>query len=670
VSDTAAPIQGGDILEREADSLRGLGNDPLLQPTKIELPAALTTARPIFSLENWINAAGLDALSADTSLSDTEAALIALRERLPADLDALSRRTLRQTVLARLRDRAVPHSAAMVDAALGPVPRPTNMADDRPRRSQATLLISLARDTGAEFFHDDDQAYVLVRVKDHRETYPLRSKLGRAWLQGLLIDATEKCASSQAIADATNALEALALRGPEYHVYVRIAVCNGAIYIDLGDPTWRVVEITEAGWRVVLESRVRFRRPRGLMALPEPKLGGTITALRPFVNLTDDDFTMLVAWLLAALRGRGPYPVLVLNGEQGSAKSTLSRIIKALLDPNLAPLRGEPREPRDLMIAAVNNHVLAFDNLSYVRLSDELCRLATGGGFSTRTLYENREEEIFDAVRPVVLNGIAELATRPDLVSRAVCLHPPPIRDDKRRDEAVFWADFERTRPQILGALLTIVGAALAAEADVRLDAKPRMADFAVWIVAAEPACPWRAGDFMNVYAGNRQQAIEANLDGDPLGDLVRGLAAEGWTGTAKELLDALNKITPEATQRQNGWFKRPRQVSDALRRLAPALRSLGVDVVFGKRTGMARPITIRTQSEQRGFASSRPSPASTTTDSQTPPRDAGCDLEADSSRQGAGLFSLRDARDEHDAREPVFSDEGSNDLSDPFDGQ
>jgi hypothetical protein len=56
--------------------------------------------------------------------------------------------------------------------------------------------------------------------------------------------------------------------------------------------------------------------------------------------------------------------VLVLSGEQGSAKSTFSTLLRELVDPNTAPLRALPREDRDLFIAASNGHVLAFDNVS------------------------------------------------------------------------------------------------------------------------------------------------------------------------------------------------------------------------------------------------------------------------------------------------------------------
>src|ERR1700730_2922117 len=99
----------------------------------------------------------------------------------------------------------------------------------------------------------------------------------------------------------------------------------------------------------------------------------------------------------------GPYPLLAISGEQGSA-TVLSKILGALIDPNVAPVRALPREERELMIAANNGHLLAFDNLSCLspRLSDALCRLASGGSFAVRQLYTNDEEVLFKAARPTL----------------------------------------------------------------------------------------------------------------------------------------------------------------------------------------------------------------------------------------------------------------------------
>ncbi len=288
------------------------------------------------------------------------------------------------------------------------------------------------------------------------------------------------------------------------------------------------------------------------------------------------------------------------------------------------------------MIAAAHGHVLGFDNLSDVPawLSDALCRLSTGGGFSTRTLYSDDEEQLFDAVRPVVLNGIPDFSSRPDLVSRSVFVSLPPISDDHRRDETTFWADFDRERPVLLGALLDLVSAALRHGRAVSLDRLPRMADFARWVVAAEPACPWPAGTFLRVYAGNREQAIEATIDGDPLADFVKAVCP--WAGTARELLAQLNEKTPDAVQNTREWFRQPRHVANALRRLAPALRQVGINVAFARTNG-TRLIHV-THVERGGIPSSPSSSSSRHPENQGVNRDDG---------PGASLRSSLDSPNE-----------------------
>ena len=105
---------------------------------------------------------------------------------------------------------------------------------------------------------------------------------------------------------------------------VRVASRDGKIYLDLADDAWRAVEIDADGWRVISTPPVRFRRSAGMQPLPQPTQGGKISSLHPLLNLeSEKDFVLVVAWELAALRHHGPYPVIVVVGEQGSAKSTV-----------------------------------------------------------------------------------------------------------------------------------------------------------------------------------------------------------------------------------------------------------------------------------------------------------------------------------------------------------
>jgi hypothetical protein len=365
-----------------------------------------------------------------------------------------------------------------------------------------------------ELFHTaTGTAFADLLVDGHRETWPIRSKRFRGWLRRRYYQATGDALGAPAISSGLDLLEARAqFDAPERSVHVRVAEQAGNIFLDLADDHWRAIEIGPDGWRVNQSPPVRFRRPAGMWPLPVPQHGGSIESLMPFLNLSSrNDFVLVVAWLLATLLPGGPYPLLAISGEQGSAKTVLSKILKALVDPNAAPVRALPREERELMIAANNGYLLAFDNLSVLPawLSDALCRLASGGSFAVRQLYTDEEEVLFQAARPLLVNGIEEIITRPDLADRSILMTLPPIAAARRQSERELWREFELARPGILGALLDLVVHGLRALPRMGLDRLPRMADFALWAAACETAL-WPSGTFGRAYDANRRAAIGA----------------------------------------------------------------------------------------------------------------------------------------------------------------
>jgi len=425
--------------------------------------------------------------------------------------------------------------------------------------SSTDVLFNIA--TAARLFHaSDGTGFADLIIDGHRETWPLRSKRFQGWLRQQYYERTWDAPSPAALNTALNVLEAQAqFDGPQLQVSVRLAEEEGLIYLDLADEFWRCVEIGAHGWRIAEDPPVRFRRSAGMQRLPLPLRDGSIEALAPFLNLAcENDFVLILAWLLGALRAGGPYPVLAIAGEQGSAKTVLSKLLRALIDPSVAPVRALPRDERELFIAASHSHVLAFDNLSGLPpwLSDTLCRLTSGGAFSTRRLFTDQDEIFFAAARPVIVNGIEDIITRPDLADRAILLTLAPIAEWQRRPEHALWREFELARPYILGALLD------AAAHGLRM--LPRSA-----------FCP--AGAFEAAYSNNRRDAIENMVDADSVAACVRELMTDRaqWTGSASDLLQA-------GTNRP-GWPKSPRALAGRLRRAQTFLRSLGIEIAFGR---------------------------------------------------------------------------------------
>lgn len=484
--------------------------------------------------------------------------------------------------------------------------------DDDQKLTQTERLAKVAE--AAQLFHSpdgtcfadvtaqDDGATSGRPTKEHRETYRIKSTIFDRWLRRRYFEETGGAPSAEAMRSAIGLIEARAhFDAPERQVFVRVGGLEGRVYIDLGNDAWEAVEIDATGWRVVGDPPVRFRRASGMRPLPTPIPGELVELLRPFLNVSSDaDFVLVIAWLLAALRDRGPYPVLVLAGEQGTAKSFLTELVRALVDPNVAPLRALPREDRDLFIAANNGYVLAFDNVSGMPpwISDTLCRLATGGGFATRQLYTDQDEILFDAMRPAILNGIEDLTTRSDLAERAIVLTLEPIPEKERRPAAVIRAEFEMARPGILGALLDVMAHGLRALPETRLERLPRMADFALWAAACEPAL-WDKGTFEAAYSDNRDGMIEAVLGSDPAVGAVRRFMVEqkqAWTGTASRLLELLNRRDAEIGARRNAktWPGAAHVLSQRLRRAAPLMRRAGLEIVFHRPNSVgARLITL-----------------------------------------------------------------------------
>ena len=488
--------------------------------------------------------------------------------------------------------------------------------------TQADILIEIAN--AADLFHTADLvAYADMTIGGHRETWPVRSKGFKRWLVRQYYEKTKGAPNSEAMQAALGVIEAKAhFDGPEQRVHIRTGgLENGTIYVDLCDDAWRAVEIDADGWRIVDEPPLRFRRTPGMLPLPVPVRGGSIEDLRPFLNVglsiaqraklgtgTDPDtgFVLAVAWALAALNPNGPYPVLSFAGEQGTAKSTAAKVLRSLVDPNVVPLRTPPRDDRDMFISANNAWAMVYDNLSSLseELADAMCRLATGGGFAPRALYTDADEVLFNATRPQILNGIEDIVNRPDLADRCIFLTLEPISDEDRLAEKKFWAEFTAVQPGILGALLDGVSEGLRRLPDIELPVLPRMADFALWVTACETAF-WPEGTFMAAYVGNLDDANALLVEASTIAAVLKTMMEKKdqitdatrwswdaernvpqWSGTATQLLAALENIADDKTKKSKGWPGNASALSGKLRRVATVLRKAQprIDIEFDRK--------------------------------------------------------------------------------------
>ena len=519
-------------------------------------------------------------------------------------------------------DAAVSKCLELLDSA-------TDVQDEKLK--QADRILEILGDI--DLFHTlENEPFATIECNGHVEHHRLGSKPFRQWVSHQYYMQEGKAPSSQAVQDTVATLSGKAIfDGPTCDVFVRFASHPGKIYLDLCDPEWKYVEIDKVGWRII-EARtapVKFRRTKGMLPLPLPTGGGSIEKLNEYLNITEDNRTLVLGWLINCFRPDFPFPILILSGEQGTAKSTAVKVLRSLVDPSITPFRSTPRHEHDLIIAASNGWIVSLDNLSVIQdwLSVALCRLSTGGGFATRTLYSDDDETIFNAKRPIVINGIGDLANRSDLLDRAILVKLEPIPKENRVAEREFWEQFEKERPFIFTGLLTAISEALRNLDSVNIVGLPRMADFAKFVVAAEPALGLESGAFLAVYDRNRQNAHSLVLEDSPLADVLRQYCDEKAVNgrhfaesiLLKELLSELIKQAGDTRSSEKKFPKTSKTLRNNLERINPNLREAGIIITF---LGKVGPSASKGASVSIEYIRLEPSPTSLTSESAKIPEE------------------------------------------------
>lgn len=477
------------------------------------------------------------------------------------------------------KDQAPAGGEPLANASAPPATQISLLDDHGQRKTQATVLIEIGQ--CHHLFHDaDGLPFARVRVDGHAEVFRITSSEYRDLLGRAYFELSGAGANRNAISDAIATLTASArYGGPLEPVYLRVGTISGGIVIDPGTPDWSAVEVTAAGWRTVTEHGFNFIRSGKSMPLPGPA-GSDFSLLWKYVNVQPQDRVLVAGWLLAALRPSGPCPILLLLGEQGTGKSVSSRMLKALTDPSSVPLRPPPRDERDLLVSALNSRVLALDNLSGAspQLSDALCRVATGGALAGRKLFTDGDEVAYEIQRPVILNGIDDLASRSDLADRCIHLILPAV--GCRLTEAEMAEGFRADAPQIMGAILNGLKLALRDVHTVEIGALPRMADFALWAAAGVPALGFSAEEFIGAYRRNQRDAVLLGLESSAVACAIRTLVERNgsWKGTAGALLSEIGRESA-AEPGTPGWPRSFKGLQTVLRRLGPSLRRIGIDI-------------------------------------------------------------------------------------------
>lgn len=468
-----------------------------------------------------------------------------------------------------------------------------------------------------ELFSWQGDGYACVPIGGGHETFAIASRGFRAWLRQQFRDGNKnRHPSTHALRTAINQIADQAADEKEQRIWRRVGTDGKAWYIDLCNEAREVIEIHQGDWERTNRAKIRLIRNRAMRSFPQVRRTGSIDGdtglldtrraaahrqiFRKFAQLLNlaaaDDFQLLMAWCVCALSPEGPYPVLVVSGEQGSAKSTLVRLVHELIDPSHAPLRSLPSSEKDLFVAAANAHLLAFDNVSAISpaASDNLCKISTGGAVAMRRTGTDTDEIYLEFKAPIILNGIGDLILRPDLADRALFINMTAIPAEARRDEPTINQEFRELAPRLTEALFDML--ALARYQFIVLDATklPRMADFARIGIAIEDLFGGQ-GSFMAAYDKNRAAATDDLAEVDPVLMTCLELWDENnnaWSGTIQDLQAEI------ARRMKASGLRVPiptglAQISSHVKRITPLLTKNGLNVAFQRATTKDRRRTL-----------------------------------------------------------------------------
>ena len=471
----------------------------------------------------------------------------------------------------------------------------STVVDDRPTGLRA---LSLAKS-------QEGITYAVLRDKRNPYLQSIRSKAFFNYTRAQLAKSGEAPKSHQ-VQEVVDQLDANAsVDGEVVDTWYRVAALpdGKGIVVDLGDEDHTHARVTPGNVEVVSENsaslfyRTPVSRPMGV-----PASYGDLSLLSKYVNLSDVDQLLLRAWISYTLAhpkvASSKYPVLVLQGDQGTGKSSLvSNIILPLIDPTMLGMQVFPGNPKDLCIAMQNTHVLAYDNMRGFNqsMSDILCIASTGGAISSRALYTDSDINIQRLHGALILNGIHSFVSHSDLAQRCLCIRTKELPETLRKSESEIVREYHADFPKIFRGVLDLIANVFTHLDDVVPEHPERMIDFVRWLAALEKVDGAPSGAYQAAYSANLNEAQLDSLLEHTLADAVFRFATEhvsgSWSGTPTKLLDELNDCAPRTTQYSRDWPHNAIALSKRLNALKASFKGQGIEIEFTR--GKQRTITI-----------------------------------------------------------------------------
>lgn len=291
------------------------------------------------------------------------------------------------------------------------------------------------------------------------------------------------------------------------------SLTQGKIAYFLADDQWTTLFIKETGWKAGKSKKVKFTKsPLDADQVMPVGGGDLLRLLRRYVNMDDEDFFLFTVYVVQAFSRTSSHFAAIISSEKGTGKSTLTKLLRDLIDPSKAGVPLMPSNDGDLKTYLADSYVVCFDNTAVLsnKFSNILCAAITGSKAAKRKLYTDCDHIILNLHNMVVINGIDIVPYQSDLAERSLLFELRKISKENRMTDASFWAAFQKDRPLILGAIMDTLVKAIQILPTLQTQSLHRMADANLEMLAIAVALGRTEEEFQELLEKNNQKLQES----------------------------------------------------------------------------------------------------------------------------------------------------------------
>ena len=354
----------------------------------------------------------------------------------------------------------------------------------------------------------------------------------------------------------------------------------------LADDMWQSVVIKPDGWAVKLRTKTKFIKTAADLPQVVPVGGGDcLKLLRPYVNLPSNDFKLLVICLIQFFSRQSSHYAMVISSGRGTGKSTLTKLIRTLVDPSYSAASLTPNNDSELKNLLANSFVACFDNTAAMKdsYSNILCAAITGTREAKRKLYTDSDQVILNLHNIVILNGIDIVPYKSDLAERSLLFELRTISSKKRLPDSDYWSRFEKDKPAILGAVFDTLQKAMNILPTLEVDELDRMADAHREMIAIALALGISQENFKAILEANHEKLQAAYVQNNPFINSV-----VNYVNLRRHINDTATNVYEDMLRQNAGSSKKfpgsPSALSRKLNENKDILKDLGIHVDTDKK--------------------------------------------------------------------------------------